>query len=87
VLDLVTPGRGAGESNWWMRGVRAVEQNMDRTSREMDIRSELRSWDRDYPEIHHELIVRWVSGAVVSLFAVMIYDGLKPSSGKGRSKR
>jgi len=60
----------------WMRGIRAVEQSSDRASREIDIRRSLRDWDHRYPEIHHELIVRWVCGAVVSVVVTSIYNGL-----------
>jgi hypothetical protein len=37
---------------------------------------QLRNWDRDYPEIHHELIVRYVAGAVVSLLTTSVYNGV-----------
>ena len=59
-----------------MRGLRTLEQTSERTQREMDIRNELRLWDRNYPEIHHELIVRWVAGAAVSLAVTSIYNSL-----------
>jgi len=75
-LDLVTPGRGAGGGNFW-NIVRTLENSSDRVSREMDIRSNLRSWDRDHPQIHHELIVRYVCGAVVSVIATSLYNGLR----------
>ena len=58
-LDLTIPGRGAGENHWLMKGYRQVQQTAERTNREMDIRNQLRNWDNDFPEIHHELIVRW----------------------------
>ena len=41
-LDIVTPGRGAGEKSWFMRGLRTLEQTAERTSRELDIRADLR---------------------------------------------
>jgi hypothetical protein len=77
-LDLFVPGRGAGESNWMMRGYRSLEQGAERTQREIDIRSQLRQWDNDFPEIHHELIVRWVCGAIASVAVTSIYNALKP---------
>eukprot|EP00980_Cylindrotheca_fusiformis_P028165 scaffold22583_cov106-Cylindrotheca_fusiformis.AAC.36 len=77
-LDIVTPGGGAGEKNVFMKGWRAVEQGFNRADREVEIRNNLRRWDNQYPEIHHELIVRWISGAVVSLAITSIYNGLKP---------
>lgn len=83
-LDLVVPGRGAGESNWWMSGFRTIEQGAERTQREMDIRADLRRWDNDFPELHHELLVRWVAGAVVSMVVTSLYNSLKPQSNRSR---
>jgi hypothetical protein len=77
-LDIVTPGRGAGENNIFMKGWRAVEQGFDRTDREIEIRNDLRRWDNQFPEIHHELIVRWLSGAVVSMAVTSFYNAMKP---------
>jgi hypothetical protein len=83
-LTLVIPGRGAGERTWWMQGLRSLEQQSERTAREIDVRAELRRWDREYPQIHHELIVRWVCGAAVSLLCTTLYNGIvrpgRPSS-------
>ena len=62
----------------WLRGWRSLEQGAERTSREMEIRTDLRRWDNDYPEIHHELIVKWLSGAVVSMAITSLYNALKP---------
>ena len=76
-LDLVTPGRGAGTSSWFQRQFRNLEQTSERASREMDIRSNLREWDRDHPEIHHEMLVRYVCGAVVSIVATSFYNSLR----------
>ncbi|KAL7580548.1 hypothetical protein ACA910_003675 [Epithemia clementina (nom. ined.)] len=73
-LDLVTPGRGAGESQWWMRAVRDFEQTTERTRREMDVRTDLRQWDNDHPELHHELLVRYFCGAMVSVVATSFYQ-------------
>jgi hypothetical protein len=68
----------------WLSPLRQLEEGADRANREMDIRSSLRQWDRDYPEIHHELIVRWIAGAVVSICITSIYNGLKPQRPKDR---
>ena len=76
-VDMFTPGRGVGEGNWIQRGIRQIEQTSERTQREIDIRSSLRDWDNSFPEIHHELIVRWVAGAVVSLTVSSVYNSLK----------
>ena len=76
-LKIVVPGRGAGESNWIMRNWRTLEQSAERQSREYDIRSSLRDWDANFPEIHHELIVRWVTGFVVSILAQAAYQTVK----------
>lgn len=78
VLDLMIPGRGAGESNWMMRGYRSLEQGAERAQREVDIRTELRQWDNEFPQIHHELIVRWICGAIASAVITSIYNSLKP---------
>ena len=75
-LDLVTPGRGTGGGQFW-GVIRTLENSTDRVNREMDIRSNLRAWDRDHPQIHHELIVRYVCGAVVSVIATSLYNGLR----------
>lgn len=118
-LDIVTPGRGAGETSWYvnflerssfwflftmtflleswqptsisrcllrlMKGWRTLEQSAERTSRELDIRADLRRWDDSYPEIHHELIVRWLAGATVSWAVTSMYNSLvRP---KPRSRR
>eukprot|EP00934_Nitzschia_sp_Nitz4_P003905 Nitzschia sp. Nitz4//scaffold30_size153850//65137//65998//NITZ4_002775-RB/size153850-exonerate_est2genome-gene-0.20-mRNA-1//-1//CDS//3329547255//3895//frame0 len=77
-LDIVVPGRGAGETNWMMKGFRTLERGAERTQREMDIRSDLRRWDNDFPELHHELLVRWIAGAVVSVAVTSVYNALKP---------
>jgi hypothetical protein len=61
-----------------MRGWRSLERGAERTSREMDMRADLRRWDNEFPEIHHELIVRWLSGAVVSMAVTSLYNALKP---------
>ena len=79
-LDVTVPGRGAGENSWVMRGVRAVEQGAERTQAEFDLRSNLRKWDNDFPEIHHELIVRWGCGLLASVFVSSMYQALKPQS-------
>jgi hypothetical protein len=110
-LDIVTPGRGAGESNWWVErvghyretpcrtthaqilnklfcrfqnGIRRFEQTSERASRELDIRRTLRDWDNQYPEIHHELIVRWVCGAIVSIVATSFYNGIVRRNNQAR---
>ena len=79
-LDVTVPGRGTGENNWVMRGVRSVQQGAERTQAELDIRSNLNRWDKDYPEIHHELLVRWGCGLVASLIVSSLYQALKPQS-------
>ncbi|GAX28318.1 hypothetical protein FisN_27Hh026 [Fistulifera solaris] len=76
-LDLTIPGRGTGGSNWLLRQVRTLEQTTERSSRELDIRRNLRSWDHRYPEIHHELIVRYVAGALVSVAATSLYNSFR----------
>ena len=67
-----------------MRGLRSLEQGSERASREIDLRSDLRRWDNDFPEIHHELIVRWIAGAAVSVVITSLYNGLKPQDRRYR---
>jgi hypothetical protein len=87
-LTLIIPGRGAGERTWWMQGLRSLEQQSERTAREIDVRADLRRWDREYPQIHHELIVRWVCGAAVSMLCTSLYHGItRPSSTRPYSRR
>lgn len=78
-VDLCTPGRGAGESSWWMQGIRTVSQSTERASREMDIRNTLRQWDSEHPQIHHELIVRYLCGAVLSVCCTSFYNAIRRS--------
>ena len=59
-----------------MSAMRSLEQTADRASRELDIRSDLRRWDNEHPEIHHELIVRYLCGAAISIVATAVYDSL-----------
>jgi hypothetical protein len=76
-LDVVTPGRGAGEGDWFQRTFRHLEQTGERASRELDIRRDLRRWDQEHPEIHHEMIVRYVCGALVSIVVTSMYNSLR----------
>jgi hypothetical protein len=84
-VDLCTPGRGAGESTWWMQGIRTVSQSTERTSREMDIRNTLRRWDRDHPQIHHELIIRYLCGAIISVGCTSLYNAMRRSINNANS--
>lgn len=42
----------------------------------MSIRSELRKWDEEVPWMHHELIVRYIVGAIVSGLVMSLYNSL-----------
>jgi|OM-RGC.v1.035307001 hypothetical protein len=65
--------------------MRNLEQTGERTTRELDIRRDLRRWDNEHPEIHHELIVRYICGALVSIAATSLYASLRrPSHGSNR---
>jgi len=83
-LDILVPGKGAGESNWWNRGWRMIEQQADRTSKELDIRSDLRRWDEEFPYFHHELVVRYVAGFFASTVVMTIYNELR--GGRNRKR-
>ena len=39
-----------------MRGLRSIQQTSERAQRELEIRSDLRRWDEEFPFMHHELI-------------------------------
>ena len=75
-VDVVTPGNGVGASNIVMRALRSFEQTHHRTVAELDIRQSLREWDLHHPQIHHELIVRYLCGAAVSVVATSFYNSL-----------
>ncbi len=49
IVDVLTPGKGTGENNWFMRSLRKFEMQADKASREMDIRVNLRKWDEEFP--------------------------------------
>mmetsp|Transcript_24286 Transcript_24286/g.27163 ORF Transcript_24286/g.27163 Transcript_24286/m.27163 type:complete len:118 (-) Transcript_24286:161-514(-) len=85
-LDLTIPGRGTGENNWIMRGVRSLEMGGERIQKEMDLRSQLRDWDSQFPEIHHEMIVRWICGAIASGVVTSIYQSMKSQSSRNNRK-
>lgn len=125
VVDTLTPGRGAGESSWWvynhsekwksleilseecsctvsltdnwnfqidsshnsnaiflcmwsrwMRTWRSLEHQSEKSSRELDIRSNLRDWDNEFPYLHHELVVRYAVGFLAYNVATSLYGGL-----------
>mmetsp|Transcript_25107 Transcript_25107/g.36886 ORF Transcript_25107/g.36886 Transcript_25107/m.36886 type:complete len:116 (+) Transcript_25107:177-524(+) len=76
-VDILTPGKGTGQSNWWMKGLRNLEQRANRTSRELDIRSNLRRWDEEFPYLHHEVIVRYAAGFLASSFVLAVYDSIR----------
>lgn len=78
-VELIVPGRGAGESNWMMKNWRAFEQGTEKSQREMEIRNNLRKWDQQVPEFHHELMVRYLSGVVASSIVSGIYSMFRPS--------
>ena len=71
-----------------MRAVRNLEQTGERASRELDLRRDLRRWDQEHPDIHHELIVRYVCGALVSIAVTSIYNSFRrPSHTSSSSSR
>ena len=62
----------------WIRGfVRTMEQKVERTQRELDIRAELRRWDEEFPYFHHELLIRYATGFLLSGIVSIIYDSLR----------
>ena len=83
VVDIVTPGGGAGSNTWWMRGLRNAQRGAQRIEKEMEIRAHLAEWDESYPMIHHELIIRYAAGLLASSAAVAVY-GIFRGDGKRR---
>jgi hypothetical protein len=77
-VDTVVPGGGIGESNWFMKNWRTIEQSTRKTSRELEIRADLRRWDQQHPELHHELIVRYLTGIIASALVTAVYDVFRP---------
>mmetsp|Transcript_22694 Transcript_22694/g.25831 ORF Transcript_22694/g.25831 Transcript_22694/m.25831 type:complete len:113 (+) Transcript_22694:71-409(+) len=80
--NALVPGRGAGQNNWFMQNWRALEQSAEKSSREMEIRAELRRWDQQFPELHHELIVRGIAGLVASSIVSSVISMVRPSRRK-----
>lgn len=87
IVDTIVPGRGLGESNWFWRHVRSLERDGDRLSKEIDIRQELRNWDREFPYFHHELIVRYIAGCLASGAAVFVWAQLRSLFASTNNKR
>lgn len=60
-----------------MRGVRTVQISTERTQKELDIRTNLRSWDNQFPEIHHELVIIHIANMyypmIASFFMLIFY--------------
>lgn len=56
---------------------REFRTQLERASLEFDIRSFLREWDREFPLIRHERIVRYMCGAVASVCYTSLYKVLK----------
>ncbi|KAL7441331.1 hypothetical protein ACHAXH_005789 [Discostella pseudostelligera] len=76
-VDVLVPGRGAGEGNWFWRNIRSLERDSDKISKELDIRADLRNWDREFPYFHHELIIRYFAGFLASAVAVAAWGQLR----------
>ena len=70
-----------------MKSWRSIEQKAERTSKELDIRSELRNWDEQFPMLHHELIIRYLSGACASYISSIAYDWIMANFGNRRYDR
>jgi hypothetical protein len=83
-VDVIVPGRGAGESNWVMKNWRSLEQGAEKSTREMDIRADLRKWDEQFPEFHHELIVRYMASALASTLVSTVFDLVRPRNSSRR---
>mmetsp|Transcript_16087 Transcript_16087/g.24103 ORF Transcript_16087/g.24103 Transcript_16087/m.24103 type:complete len:124 (-) Transcript_16087:460-831(-) len=82
-VDVITPGKGTGESSWWMKGLRNVQRGSQRIEKEMEFRSHLAEWDDSFPFLHHELIVRYAAGFLASTVALTIWDVVRSGYGGG----
>ena len=67
-----------------MKKWRSIEQQAEKKSRELDIRSDLRRWDEEFPFLHHELILRYAAGFLASYMTQIIYDSIKPMKRRPR---
>mmetsp|Transcript_50248 Transcript_50248/g.151274 ORF Transcript_50248/g.151274 Transcript_50248/m.151274 type:complete len:116 (+) Transcript_50248:86-433(+) len=76
-LDILVPGKRVGDSNWWSHGWKMIEQHADRTSKELDIRGDLRRWDEEFPFFSHELIIRYAAGFFASTIVMTVYNELR----------
>jgi len=83
-LDVLVPGRGTGENNWWMRGIRRIQQSSERTQKELEMRSDLGRWDREFPHLHHELIIRYAAGFLASSASILLYDFIRGNTRRRR---
>ncbi len=63
--------------NRFWRNIRSLERDSDKISKELDIRAELRNWDREFPYFHHELIIRYFAGFLASAMAVAAWGHLR----------
>lgn len=70
-----------------MRGWRSLEQSAERKSRELEIRSDLRQWDEQYPEFHHELLVRYAAGFLASALVSTVVHAIKDLAFGGNRDR
>ena len=60
-----------------------IEQQTDKTYRELDMRADLRRWDEEFPYLHHELIVRYVAGFFASTVVMTVFNEFRV----GRSRK
>jgi len=67
-----------------MRGLRQIEQQAERAQHELDLRSNLRQWDDEYPFLHHELILRYAAGILASNIVSSIYHTMRRSTSPSR---
>ena len=63
--------------NRFWRNIRSLERDSDKISKELDIRADLRNWDREFPYFHHELIIRYFAGFMASAMAVAAWGQLR----------
>ncbi|CAB9513062.1 expressed unknown protein [Seminavis robusta] len=77
-VDILVPPRQTNQNSgsahgWFMSRWNSLDRAAEKTQRELEIRNDLRRWDRDNPEMRHEIIVRTIVSGMVSVIATNVY--------------
>jgi len=60
-------------SNLISSSVNTLDRSLEKQDRALRIRNNLRKWDRDNPELRHEMIVRTLVSGIFSILVTNIY--------------